>query len=77
MEKQSKNQIKADGINELTSLMIGALEAGFIQSNTFTLAQIHKIAQDHSKMTLGIDLPNITEQWGKETAKLCGVKHPT
>jgi hypothetical protein len=67
-----ENQIKADAVNEFVCGMIGALESGFIDKNTLTLAQLHRVAQNHVKDTYSIDLPHITEQWGEDVAKLCG-----
>lgn len=69
---QTEEQIKADAINEFVCHMIGALEAGFIDENTASLAQIHRVAQNYVKDSFGIELPHITEQWGKDVAKLCG-----
>jgi len=71
---QTESQIKADAINDFVSHMIGALEAGFIDENTATLAQIHRVAQNYVKDSFDIKLPHITEQWGEDVAKLCG--HP-
>ncbi len=72
MAKQTEEQIKADAINEFVCSMIGALESGFIDSEKLTLAQLHRVAQNHVKDSFGIELPHITEQWGPEVAKLCG-----
>lgn len=69
----TEQQIKADAISEFVNTMIGALESGFIDSNTCTLAQVHQVAKHHIKDNYGIDTPNIVEQWGKEVAELCGL----
>jgi len=68
----TEEQIKADAINEFVSMMIGARESGFINESTLTLAELHRVAQNHCKDTFNIDLPHITEQWGMEVANLCG-----
>lgn len=68
----TEDQIKADAISKFVNTMIGALEAGFIDTAQCNLAQIHRVAQHHVKDNYGIDLPHITEQWGDEMAKLCG-----
>ena len=68
----TEEQIKADAINEFVSHMIGALDSGFIDQNSATLAQIHRVGQNFVKDSYGIELPHITEQWGKDVAKLCG-----
>jgi len=70
----NENQIKADGINELVSLMIGAFETGFVDTNRPTLAQIHQVARNHCKDAYGVELPDIVEQWGEEIAISCGLK---
>ena len=72
MAKQTENQIKADAVNDFVTSMISALESGFIDSNKPTLAELHRVAQNHVKDSYGVELPHITEQWGLETAKLCG-----
>lgn len=69
---QTKEQIKADAINEFVCSMIGALDSGFVDSNSSTLAEIHRVAQNFCKDSYGVELPHITEQWGKDTAELCG-----
>ena len=71
---QTREQIKADAINEFVGHMIGALESGFIDENTVTLAQIHRVSQNYVKDSFNIELPHITEQWGETVAKICG--HP-
>lgn len=73
MSKQTENQIKADAVNEFVCSMIGALESGFIESNTITLATIHRVAQNHCKGSYGVALPHIVEQWGEDVAILCGL----
>ena len=70
---QTEKQIKADAINEFVSTMIGAHDAGFTEKNILTLQQLHRIAQHHIKDNYDIDMPNIVEQWGQETAELCGL----
>jgi hypothetical protein len=69
---QTPAQIKADAINEFVCSMIGALESGFIEPERVSLATLHRVMQNHVKDSFGIELPHITEQWGVETAKLCG-----
>lgn len=69
----NENQLKADGINELVSLMIGAFETGFVSKNNPTLAEIHQVARNHCKDAYGVGLPDIVEQWGEEIAQACGV----
>lgn len=76
MDEQSEKQIKADGINEFVCSMIDALETGFLDENSATLAEIHRVMQNFCKDRYGVELPHISEQWGEETARLCGHKLP-
>ena len=68
----TENKIKADAINEFVSMMIGARESGFVESSTLTLAELHRVAQNHCKDAYGIELPHIIDQWGVDVADLCG-----
>ncbi|WP_086932217.1 hypothetical protein [Agarilytica rhodophyticola] len=74
MSEQSNSQIKADAINEFVCSIIGALESGFIDSdpNSMTIAELHRVAQCYVEDLYGVKLPHIVEQWGIETARLCG-----
>lgn len=74
MSEQTKEQVKADGISEFVTHMIAALEAGFIDRNTASLAEIHRVMQNYCLDTYGVKLPHITDQWGEDTAKLCGLQ---
>jgi hypothetical protein len=72
MKEQTENQIKTDAIVDFVTMMIGALDSGFVTENRPTIAQIHRVAQNYVKDTYGIETPHIVEQWGEEVAKLCG-----
>jgi hypothetical protein len=69
----NENQIKADAINEFVCSIIGAFEAGFVETNRPTLAELHQVARNHVKDNYGVSLPDIVDQWGKETAIACGM----
>lgn len=69
----TEEQLKSDAVNNFVCQMIGALEAGFIDHNSPTLAEIHQVARHHVKDNYGIELPNIVEQWGQEVAEMCGL----
>ncbi|MBL4704275.1 MAG: hypothetical protein JKY54_07125 [Flavobacteriales bacterium] len=73
MSTMTENRIKASAVDEFVSLMIGAFASGFTDDNSPTLADIHRIAQNHVKDNYNIMLPNLVEQWGEETAKQCGL----
>ena len=72
MKNQTKEQIKADAVNEFVSQIIGAFETGFINQNFFTLSQLHNMAKAHIESEFKIPMPNIVDQWGLTTAKKCG-----
>ena len=67
----TNEQIKADAINDFICQIIGAREAGFIDSSMFSLAELHQVARNHIKDELGIPMPSLAEQWGAGTAELC------
>ncbi len=69
---QTENQIKADAINEFVCHMIAALDAGFVDTPNLNLATVHRVAQNFVLDRYGIELPHIAEQWGDDTARLCG-----
>lgn len=73
--QQDDNQIKADAIKRFVSTMIGALEAGFVEDATPTLAEIHRFARHHINDNYGIDTPNISDEWGEEVAAICAAEH--
>lgn len=70
---QTENQIKAAAVKEFVSMMIGAFESGFIDTPKLTLAQLHRVAQNHCKDSYGIDTPDIVAEWGEETSRECGL----
>lgn len=67
------DEIKAEAVHDFVNMMIGALEAGFVESSSPTLAEIHQVAKHHIEANYGIDIPNIVEEWGEDVAKLCGL----
>lgn len=67
-------KMKAEGVKYFVSLMIGALEGGFVDGNTVTLAQLHQVAKNHLKDSYDIDSADIIEEWGEDVAKLCGLE---
>lgn len=69
----TENQIKSDAVNKFVSEMIAAFDSGFVDKNNPTLAEIHQVAKNHVKDNYGVDLPRITEQWGKDIAEKCGL----
>jgi hypothetical protein len=70
------DEIKAEAVQDFVNMMIGALEAGFVESSSSTLSEIHQFAKHHIKDNYGIDIPNIVDEWGEDVAKLCGLSAP-
>lgn len=68
----AQSQVKAGAIKDFVNLMIGALDAGFVEGSTLTLAQVHEIARNHIEDTHGIKTKTLREEWGDEVAELCG-----
>lgn len=68
------DKIKAQAIKDFVNSLIGAHESGFVDSNTLTLATLHRVAQNHIKDEYGINTPSLVEQWGEESAADCGFK---
>ena len=57
----------------LVDLIIGALESGHIDDNTFTIAQLHRIAETHCADNYGAGFGSIVERHGEDLAKDCGL----
>lgn len=72
----SESQVKADAVKEFASSMVGALDAGFIDGNTFTVAQIYEVARNHIEDNYGIKIKTLSDVWGDDVAKLCGQSEP-
>jgi hypothetical protein len=70
----TEKQIQADAIKEFVYTMIGALEGGFVDSNKPALSQIHRFAQLHVKDNYGVEMPDLSEAWGKDVADLCSAR---
>lgn len=49
------NKQKACAVMEFVEIMIGAYEAGFVDSHTPTLAQVHQVARNHVKDNYGVE----------------------
>lgn len=72
-ECMNEKEIRVDAIKGFVNLMIGAHEAGFVDKNNPTLSEIHQVAKNHIKDSLGIDTPCIVEEFGLATAIACGM----
>lgn len=71
IEKISKE--KAAAIMNFVDLMIGAFESNHVTTNTFTLSQLHRIAEHHNIDNFGVTYGNIIDRHGAELAKECGL----
>lgn len=67
------DEIKAEAVSDFVGSMISAFEAGFLNENIVTLAEVHQIARNHIHDTYGIETPNIVQDWGEDVAKQCGL----
>jgi len=70
------DEIKAEAVQYFVQMMIGAREAGFLESSNLSLAEIHQVAKHHIKDNYGVGTPNIVEEWGEDVAELCGLSDP-
>lgn len=73
MSEKEFNKIKADAVLDFVGTMIGAFEAGFVDKNNPTLAEIFQVARNHIKDNYGIETENIIQVWGEQTAIECGL----
>jgi hypothetical protein len=71
IEQLSKE--KAAAIMNFVDLMIGAFESNFVDTNTLTLAQLHRVAENHCLDNYGTHFGNIIARHGEELAKECGL----
>lgn len=68
----TENKIKSDAILSFVNMMIGAFDAGFVDENNPTLAEVYQVARNYVKDTYGVEFKNIIEMWGEDTAKAVG-----
>lgn len=69
---QSLEDLQVRAVVFFVNSMIGAREAGFVDTNMLSLAELHRIMQNHVNDNYDIELPHITKEWGNETAIRCG-----
>ena len=67
-----ENKIKAQAVQEFVEIMVGALEAGFIDTNTLTIYEAYRVAQNHCADKYGVEMPDMAAVWGDEVAKMTG-----
>lgn len=73
MDVEQLNKEKAAAIMNFVDIMIGAFESNHVTTNTFTLAQLHRIAEHHCIDNYGAQFGNIVARHGEELAKECGL----
>ena len=74
-QQHTESLLKSNAVSEFVNNMIGALESGFVEENTLTLAQLHRVMQHHCKDNYQVEIPDISDLWGSDVAKLCGSNH--
>lgn len=74
MNKNEENKIKAAAVMSFINTMIGAFEAGFVDKNNLTLAELFRVAQNHLSDNYGIETPDLKDQWGAPFALTCAAK---
>lgn len=67
-----KKQIESAAVHRFVSALIDAFESGFVETEIITLAQLHRVMQNHVKDNYQVDLKHIKDEWGSDTAKACG-----
>jgi hypothetical protein len=72
MNNDQLNKEKAAAIINFVDTIIGALDSGHVHSNTVTLAQLHRIAEQHCSDNYNAEFGKLHERHGAELAKKCG-----
>ena len=70
-------EMRAEAVRLFVDNLIGAFESGFIDSNTVSLAQLHRVMQTHVEDNYQIKVPHIREAWGEWVADNCGFDFAT
>ena len=66
---QDIEQAKALAVLDFVNHIIGAYEAGFVDTPNLDLSQLYRVAQVHVKDGYGVDFPMLNEVWGEELAE--------
>lgn len=74
MSDTEKKELQATAVYRFVNSMIGAFGSGFVPHPNPTLAEIHKVAQDHCKDYYGIEKPSLASQWGEGFAEECSAR---
>jgi hypothetical protein len=72
LDEKHLHQTEAAAVHRFVSALIDAFESGFVETETITLAQLHRVMQNHVKDNYQVDLKHIKDEWGSDTAKACG-----
>ncbi|MFK5893175.1 MAG: hypothetical protein QM504_08150 [Pseudomonadota bacterium] len=73
MQDIENNKLQAKAVHDFVDSMIGAFESGFLESNTLTLAEIHRMAQNYVLDTYSVVTPLLVDEWGEDLAKSAGL----
>jgi len=68
---------KSDAVMEFVGTIVGAFDAGFIDTPILTIGQLYQVARNHVKDTYGIDEKPLSEVYSKEFAELVNTKLTT
>lgn len=76
MKYADQHQIEAQAVMDFVNQIAGAHEAGFVERNYFSIAELYRVAQNHCLDELKVEVPNITDKWGENGAKALGLGDP-
>lgn len=68
-DQTALNAVKANAVMDHVNHIIGAYEAGFVDTPTLTLFDLYQTARNHVKDGYGVDFPMLNEVWGEELAE--------
>ncbi len=68
-DQTALNAIKANAVMDHVNHIIGAYEAGFVDTPKLDLSQLYRVAQVHVKDGYGMDFPMLNEVWGEALAE--------
>ena len=72
---QATDYEKAAAVMHLVDLIIVSFESGFVDKNTLTLAQLHRVAENHCADEYDTRFGSIVERHGEELANRCGTSY--
>lgn len=64
--KRANNDLSGNAVMEFVNNMVSAFDAGFIDNNKITIAEIYQMAKNHVKDNYNMDVKPMRETWGEE-----------